>query len=153
MEALGRVIERLLKSPGGRERLKAWSVLFDWEEVVGEELAKKTWPLSFSHGKLTLGVTDPAWASALRFEGARILELLNQAAGEKLFTSLRFVIAPPPRKRRRSYLPPLSPEESEKVRQETRIEDAELRELFIRWREVLLRARKRSASPPENNPL
>lgn len=36
MEALGRVLNRLLSLPGWRERLRAWEVLFDWEELVGE---------------------------------------------------------------------------------------------------------------------
>jgi len=153
MEALGKLLENLLKIPGYRERLKAWGVLLDWEEVVGEELARRTWPVAFAHGRLTLGVADPIWGAALRFEAPKILEALNKASGEKLFTSIRFVIEKPPAfwKRKARRASPLSPEEEEKAQREAAlIEDPELREAFRRWRRVLLQAQKRSGPPPKN---
>ena len=146
-------MENLLKIPGYRERLKAWGVLLDWEKVVSKEVARRAWPVAFARGRLTLAVTDPIWGAALRFEGPKILEALNKAAGEELFTSLRFVVGKPPpfQKRKRKKAPPLSPEEEEKARRETEaIEDPELREVFRRWRRVLLQAQKSSEPPPGN---
>jgi hypothetical protein len=146
LEALGKVLPRLLSLPGWRERLRAWEVLFDWEELVGEEVARRTWPLSFAHGRLTLGVADSAWASALRFEIPRLLELLNRRAGEPLFREIRFRITPPPQspRPRRSFRP-LSPEEETRLEESVRmIEDPELREAFRAWGRALLRAGRKT---------
>ena len=141
MESLGKILEGVLRTPGFRERLLAWRVLSEWEEVVGQEVASRAWPVSFSHGRLKLRVSDPVWASALRFEVPRILDLLNRRAGKRLFREIRFEVGPPPRKRpRKKPLKALSPEEEARLREAvTAIEDPELREAFFAWRRVLLR--------------
>ncbi|MBX6422411.1 DUF721 domain-containing protein [Thermosulfurimonas sp. F29] len=145
MEPLGRVLEGLLPAPGYRERLAAWRVLSDWEEIVGEELASRTRPAAFARGVLTLAVSDPVWASALRFEAPRILSLLNRRAGRELFREIRFVVEVFPRPRRKKRLPELSPEEEARLEESVRvIEDPELREVFRAWRRVLLQAGKRN---------
>ena len=142
MEALGRILENLFKVPGYRERLAAWRVLSDWEEIVGEEVASRAWPVGFSHGRLRLAVSDPLWASALRFEAPRILSKLNERAGEKIFRELRFVVEPPPKRKPRLRKPrPLTPEEKAQLEEAVRhLEDPELREAFKAWRRVLLQA-------------
>ncbi|RUM88121.1 MAG: hypothetical protein DSZ24_04505 [Thermodesulfatator sp.] len=147
MEALGEVLARLSSLPGWRERLRAWEVLFDWEELVGPEVASRTWPLSFAHGRLILGVTDSLWATALRFETPRLLHLLNQRAGEPLFREIRFKIARPPRRSRsrRGWRPPLRPEEERRLEAAVQvIEDPELREAFRAWGRTLLQAARKS---------
>ncbi|QJA06699.1 DUF721 domain-containing protein [Thermosulfurimonas marina] len=147
METLGRILHRLFLLPGWRERLRAWEILWDWEEIVGEEVASRTWPLSFAQGRLTLGVTDSTWASALRFEVPRLLELLNQRAGERLFREIRFQITRPPGKSRpRNPRRPLTPEEKARIEASVQvIEDPELREVFKAWGQALLRAGRKSA--------
>ncbi|HFC97468.1 MAG TPA: DUF721 domain-containing protein [Thermosulfurimonas dismutans] len=142
MEPLGKILEGILRNPGFRERLLAWRVLSEWEEVVGQEVASRAWPVSFSHGRLKVGVSDPVWASALRFEVPRILDLLNRRAGKKLFREIRFEVGSPPRNRPRlSRLRSLSPEEEKRIEDSVRhLEDPELREIFRAWRRVLARA-------------
>ncbi len=139
MEPLAKVIEGLIKVPGFRERLKAFSVLADWEEIVGKEVASRTRPVAFSRGRLKLAVRDPVWASALRFEAERILSRLNERAGERLFREIRFVVEPfPGEKTSRRAKKELSPEEEARLKAAvSAIEDPELREAFLAWRRVL----------------
>ncbi len=148
MQGLKDTFSKLFQAPGFRERFKAWEVLSDWEKLVPPELARRTWPLAFSQGRLTLGVEDHAWAAALRFQTQPLLSLLNQAAGERLFREIKWVVGRPPWYRKRPPRRPWRPlTEKEKARLEdllSQIEDPELREAFRGWGAVLLPGPKRT---------
>ncbi len=142
MESLGDIVSRAFAAPAWRERLRAMKVLSRWEEIVGEALAQATYPRGFSRGTLILEVEDSLWMQRLRFEEKRLLERLNQAAGESLFKGLRLVLSrdrrPHPSRPKSRRLEP-SPALLKRVEEEVAvIEDPELREAFRRLRLTLL---------------
>ncbi|MCO5296282.1 MAG: DUF721 domain-containing protein [Fimbriimonadaceae bacterium] len=70
---------------------RAQRVLRRWNEVVGEELAKRSWPDRYERGTVWVAVKGSAWASELRLMKERILKGLDELAGERgLFEDVRF---------------------------------------------------------------
>ncbi len=144
MEPLGGVIPRLWRFPGWQTRLRAGKILARWEEIVGPAVARAARPRAFSQGKLVVEVQDSVWMTRLRFEEKRILKLLNEAAGEKLFLAIRWSLArkPFPKEEKprmalkSTSLPPSCQEKAQK--EVAVIEDPELREAFLRLRLTLL---------------
>jgi predicted nucleic acid-binding Zn ribbon protein len=53
-----------------------------WSELVGEQLASHTKPLSLRDGTLVVAVDDPAWASQLRWLEGDLTKQLGAALGE-----------------------------------------------------------------------
>ncbi len=158
MEPLGRVIPRLWSFPGWEKRLKAGRVLGRWAEIVGPAVARATRPRAFSQGRLWVEVEDSVWMTRLRFEERRLLKLLNEAAGERLFTSIRWVLARRPWPQRAKARPrgpfELPKDWQEKAQKEVaHIEDPELREAFLRLRLTLLAKRTRPRPLGHKAPL
>jgi len=151
MKPLAEIVPRLVAAPSWGKRLKAIQLLSRWQEIVGEDLARFSRPRGFAKGALILEVADSVWMHQLRFEEARLLERLNQEAGEPLFTSLRLVLS-----RERSFfqqstrVSPSLPKPNEKLlqrvsREVAHIQDPELREAFKRLRLTLLLKAQRAA--------
>lgn len=53
-----------------------------WEEIVGTQVAAHAWPVSLKHGRLTVLVDHPAWASQLRYLAPVLLERFQRSVGE-----------------------------------------------------------------------
>jgi predicted nucleic acid-binding Zn ribbon protein len=52
-----------------------------WAEIVGEQIAAHTRPLTMRDGALQVAVDDPAWAPELRFLEPQILGRLQEVLG------------------------------------------------------------------------
>jgi predicted nucleic acid-binding Zn ribbon protein len=61
-----------------------------WAEVVGEQIAAVTSPVSERAGEATVGCSDSVWAQELDLMQAQLLERLRGRLGERAPTSLRF---------------------------------------------------------------
>ena len=53
-----------------------------WERAVGEAVSKKTKPLSFDDGVLSVEVADSSWAPELKKMSAELIAKINQALGK-----------------------------------------------------------------------
>jgi predicted nucleic acid-binding Zn ribbon protein len=70
---------------------RATEVLRRWEEVVGADLATRSWPDRFDKGTVWVAVTGSAWAQELRLRKEQILRRLNELSTlGKPFTDVRF---------------------------------------------------------------
>lgn len=74
---LDRVMKRLGAATAGAEQ----SVFDRWTELVGEQVASQATPTSLRDGVLTVTVTDPAWATQLRFLEAELVERISAHLG------------------------------------------------------------------------
>lgn len=61
-----------------------------WAEVVGEQIAAVTSPVSERAGEVTVGCSDSVWAQELDLMQAQLLERLRERLGERAPKSLRF---------------------------------------------------------------
>ena len=92
-------IQNLLNStvmpPEVLKAARAISVMRKWEQVVGKEMANRSWPERYDHGTLWIAVTGSAWAQELRMQKDEILSRLNTIADEPgLFLNARFGVRP-----------------------------------------------------------
>jgi predicted nucleic acid-binding Zn ribbon protein len=61
-----------------------------WAEVVGEQIAAVTSPVSERAGEATVGCSDSVWAQELDLMQGQLLERLQERLGERAPKSLRF---------------------------------------------------------------
>jgi predicted nucleic acid-binding Zn ribbon protein len=92
-------IEQMLPAAIGREEVlraaRAYRVLKDWAEIVGEAMATRSAPDRFDRGTVWVAVEGSAWAQELRMQKDQILRKLAERSGEPgLFDNIRFGVRP-----------------------------------------------------------
>lgn len=90
-----RKVGQMLKSAVGRDEViraaQAQRILRDWTEIVGPEMATRSYPDRYDRGTVWIAVEGSSWAQELRMQSERILEKLGDKAGDaSLFRQLRF---------------------------------------------------------------
>jgi hypothetical protein len=76
-----------------------------WSEVVGEAMARHTWPEACREGSLVIGTAHPAWRHEVHYRQEEILARLAVVLGQRLVHHLSSVVrprdepAPPPQVR------------------------------------------------------
>jgi predicted nucleic acid-binding Zn ribbon protein len=78
---VGDVLSRYLSRSGMAPKVEAASVIPEWEERVGPQIAAVTTPLRVSEGTLFVGVSTSAWLMELDKMKDALLRRLN--AGKK----------------------------------------------------------------------
>jgi predicted nucleic acid-binding Zn ribbon protein len=87
-------LDRLVRGLGGESVDTVGGVFGRWAEIVGDNVAAHTRPLSLRGGALHVGVDDPAWAPELRFQEARILARLVEVLGPVEVTRIEVRVRP-----------------------------------------------------------
>ena len=83
------VLEQLLKDFGTPEIKVVTSVVDQWQEIVGVDLAKKVSAVAVSGSALIVQVDDPAWASQISWLEKQLLDKIESLVGEEKITSIR----------------------------------------------------------------
>ena len=78
-ETLDRVVKRLSGAPAG-----STSLLARWADLVGQDIADHATPVAVKAGELVLAVSDPVWASQLRWLEADLLRRIVERGGPRL---------------------------------------------------------------------
>ena len=88
------VLEQLLKDFGTPDIRVVTSIVDQWEEVVGIDLAAKISAVAVSGSELIVRVDDPAWASQINWLEKQLLEKITNLVGEEKITSIRVRTTP-----------------------------------------------------------
>ena len=83
------VLEQLLKDFGTPEIKVVTSVVDQWQEIVGVDLANKVSAVAVSGSELIVQVDDPAWASQISWLEKQLLDKIESLVGEEKITSIR----------------------------------------------------------------
>ena len=83
------VLEQLLKDFGTPDITVVTSIVDQWEEVVGIDLAAKISAVAVSGSELIVRVDDPAWASQINWLEKQLLDKITSLVGEEKVTSIR----------------------------------------------------------------
>jgi len=75
---LNQVIAKLLKTYRIEKPVQQHQALFEWRNIVGDEIARHTQPEKISYGKLVVKVDSPVWRNELIFSKEEILKKINQ---------------------------------------------------------------------------
>ena len=83
------VLEQLLKDFGTPDITVVTSIVEQWEEIVGHDLAAKISAVAVSGSELIVRVDDPAWASQINWLEKQLLDKITSLVGEEKITSIR----------------------------------------------------------------
>jgi len=152
-------VQGLLKNWGLDRASKEQKVFTDWQEALGETLARTTRPVAVHHGSLVIAVKDSSWMQELQFMKTDIIKKLNRALGKAVIQEVRFRVMTwddsDPRAPNADDLKPgteieLDPAVIEEARQAAAvIQDPRLREQILKT--LLASARKEAAQKQEGN--
>lgn len=122
-------VQDLIAESIGREEVartaRAQRVFRRWSEIVGADLAQRSWPDRYSKGTVWVAVSGSAWAQELRMMKERILQRLREASGEDdLFKDVRFGV--------RSIRRTEAPEEPAKPEMEDDLKKLSIRQIAER---------------------
>jgi predicted nucleic acid-binding Zn ribbon protein len=83
------VLEQLLKDFGTPDITTVTSIINEWEEIVGSDLATKISAVAINGSELIVRVDDPAWASQISWLEKQLLDKITRLVGEEKITSIR----------------------------------------------------------------
>ncbi len=94
---IGESLDRLVKRLGAPSASAIGGLFEHWAEVVGEQVAEHTKPVTVHHGTLVVQVSDPAWAPQLRFLEIEVLARAREVLGEPGLERLQVRVEVPPK--------------------------------------------------------
>ncbi|WP_018157541.1 DUF721 domain-containing protein [Demetria terragena] len=88
---LGDQLDRLLRDRDWKVDVAAGSVMGQWADIVGADVAGHATPVSFEGGVLTVRAESTAWATELRWLASTLLARMDEAVGSGVVTDLKVV--------------------------------------------------------------
>ena len=92
IERLSSTITKLLKARGLESRLSEYRIFRQWEEAVGDVLARHAHPVAMHGKKLTLMVDSPAWMQQLSLLKPEIKEKVNNILGNDVVKDIKLIL-------------------------------------------------------------
>lgn len=83
-QTIQEVIRELMDAKPMKSKMTEINLVNNWEKLVGAMIAKQTQKIILSNGKLYLQIESPALKHELTYSRSKIVELVNQFAGEDL---------------------------------------------------------------------
>ncbi|MCE5313843.1 MAG: DUF721 domain-containing protein [Armatimonadota bacterium] len=87
---LGGVLNASLEEMGLRHKVMEFQVVARWPEVVGSNIAGASMADKIRDGVLYVCCKSSTWANELSFHKEHIMKKLNDSAGKKIVTDIRF---------------------------------------------------------------
>ena len=86
-DILPRILEKIERKSGGKLPV----IVVEWVEIVGEEVARHTEPVSMNNKRLIVEVDDSVWMAELsRFHRKRMVEAVNNKFGKEIIRDIIF---------------------------------------------------------------
>lgn len=92
-QRLGRALDRLMGTLRAPSVDVLDSVFTKWSEIVGEDVAAHSRPLSIDGGTLVVAAEDPTWASELRWLEKEVLARVSEVSGSDRISALNVRVA------------------------------------------------------------
>jgi hypothetical protein len=90
---IDRVLDGTLKGLGLEVRLRERGISALWSEVVGPKISSHAQPIRVQGSRLFVGVEDSVWLHQLSFLREKILQDLNQRAGQAVLKDIVLQVA------------------------------------------------------------
>jgi predicted nucleic acid-binding Zn ribbon protein len=74
-------LDKVARSLGGPDAGSLSGVFGHWADIVGPQLAAHARPLSLSDGVLLVAVTEPAWATQIRYLETELVGRFREVLG------------------------------------------------------------------------
>ncbi|MEX1217778.1 MAG: DUF721 domain-containing protein [Acidimicrobiales bacterium] len=87
-------LDRIVRHLGGPSADVTTRVFSRWPELVGEAVAGQSRPVSMRDTTLVVAVSDPAWATQLRFLEQDLISRLQRELGSNAITAIEVRVRP-----------------------------------------------------------
>jgi predicted nucleic acid-binding Zn ribbon protein len=88
--ALHVALSEFATSIGIARKLREYSVITSWQELVGEQIARVAKPQRIENGVLYVTVSSAPWRAELSMKRREIIEKINSVARKKVVQDIRF---------------------------------------------------------------
>lgn len=88
--ALDAALGELTASLGITRKLREYSIITSWKELVGEQIARVAKPQRVENGVLLVTVESAPWRAELTMRRREIVAKINAATGKKAIVDIRF---------------------------------------------------------------
>lgn len=89
-KTLGEAIEELVQSLGIKKKLHEYEAVLQWEQIVGEQIAKVTTATRITKGVLFVKVKTSTWRNELTIRKPEIVKKINDTIGEEIVNDIKF---------------------------------------------------------------
>lgn len=90
MEQVKEILPQMVNNLGINKNYKTQLAIFNWEKIVGKDIAAQSSPLSVEYNVLFISVNNSVWCHHLSMMKADIIFKVNQFVGEPLIKDIRF---------------------------------------------------------------
>ena len=94
---IGDTLPKIVKTKLKKANFVDISVIKNWKEIVGDDIAKNCWPIKIffsdgnnSNGKITIKVKR-GWSLEIEYKNQEIIEKLNQYFGYKAISKINII--------------------------------------------------------------
>ncbi|MBU3692648.1 MAG: DUF721 domain-containing protein [Candidatus Nanopelagicaceae bacterium] len=92
-QKINNILNELIESRDWYKGIAEGNLFTDWREIVGEEIADHSSPITLYEGKLTIQTSSTAWSTQLRLMNDELLRKIRQSAPGAVVDSL-YIIGP-----------------------------------------------------------
>ena len=90
-QSLESVLSEVIANRNWSKGVAEGSLFSDWVQIVGQEIATHTTPISLVDGKLTIQSSSSAWATQMRLMQSDLLKTISTTAPGALVEELIFI--------------------------------------------------------------
>lgn len=90
-QSLETVLSEVITNRNWSKGVAEGSLFSDWVQIVGQEIATHTTPISLMDGKLTIQCSSSAWATQMRLMQSDLLKTISTTAPGALVEELIFI--------------------------------------------------------------
>jgi len=90
-QSLETVLSEVIANRNWSKDIDEGSLFSDWVQIVGQEIATHTTPISLVDGKLTIQCSSSAWATQMRLMQSDLLKTISTTAPGALVEELIFI--------------------------------------------------------------
>ncbi len=90
-QKINNILNELIVSRDWRKGIAEGNLFSDWQEIVGEEIADHSTPITLYEGKLTIQTSSTAWSTQLRLMNDELLRKIRQSAPGAVVDSLNII--------------------------------------------------------------
>jgi predicted nucleic acid-binding Zn ribbon protein len=87
-------LDRIVRHLGGASADTTTRIFNRWSQLVGDAVAAQSRPVAIKDSTLVVAVSDPAWATQLRFLERDLVERLREELGEEIIDSIEVRVRP-----------------------------------------------------------
>jgi len=92
LEKIGIILKNTLNKSGFEKKLRQFQIFLNYDNLVGETMARVSRPVFFRNDTLFIGVESSIWSHQLHFLKREIIEKLNSPFNHPLVKDIKFQI-------------------------------------------------------------